>query len=102
MVTRSIRAADLKTILGEELFQKLLGKDPFNSDARSKARLELILRITDNLSGSFNDEGIWRWFYRKRQGLQDKSFLSLFTEGWEAHDPGPNLCLEASVDTIYY
>ena len=96
MADRSLQASNLETILGAELLLRLLGRDPFGDDNKSKARLELILNIVDNLRGSFNNEGIRRWFYRDRTRLQGEPFINFFPEGWDARDAVPCFILGAS------
>ena len=97
MADRSLQASNLETILGAELLLRLLGRDPFGDDNKSKARLELILNIVDNLRGSFNNEGIRRWFYRDRTRLQGEPFIKFFPTGWETSDVGPSFILGASI-----
>ncbi len=96
MTKGPLKSEDLEYILGEDLFYKLLGPNPFRDDDKSKARLELIRTIVDNLQGSYNNQGVRRWFKKNRNSLQGKSFINSFPNGWEANDEMPYLALKLS------
>lgn len=51
------------------------------------ARLHLITTIVADLSGSYNDFGIRRWFHRSRTALDGRAPDDILTGDWEPDDP---------------
>ena len=53
------------------------------------ARLHFLALVIGDLSGSYNDTGIRRWFERKRTQLDGRSPAAFLKPGWDPDDEGP-------------
>lgn len=53
------------------------------------ARLHFLALVVGDLSGSYNDIGIRRWFHRKRALLGDRTPAALLKGDWDPDDEGP-------------
>jgi hypothetical protein len=53
------------------------------------ARLHFLALVIGDLSGSYNDVGIRRWFGRKRTTLGGRTPAQLLTGDWDPEDAGP-------------
>jgi hypothetical protein len=53
------------------------------------ARLHFLALVVGDLSGSYNDIGIRRWFHRKRTLLADRTPASLLKGDWDPDEDGP-------------
>jgi hypothetical protein len=53
------------------------------------ARLHVLALVVGDLSGSYNDIGIRRWFHRKRALLGDRAPAVLLKGDWDPDDEGP-------------
>jgi hypothetical protein len=53
------------------------------------ARLHVLALVVGDLSGSYNDIGIRRWFHRKRALLGDRAPAALLKGDWDPDDEGP-------------
>lgn len=53
------------------------------------ARLHFLALVVGDLSGSYNDIGIRRWFHRKRTRLDGRTPASFLRHGWDPDDEGP-------------
>lgn len=51
-------------------------------------RLHVISQVVSDLSGSYNDFGIRRWFYRPRVQLDGAPPVDVFTVAWSTGDAG--------------
>lgn len=88
--------APILDLLGEDLLSQLLGVSASsihryrNGDRTTPdhvaGRLHLITLVVADLTGSYNDFGIRRWFNRKRSALSGSSPLEVLTGDWEIGD----------------
>ena len=53
------------------------------------ARLHFLALVIGDLSGSYNDVGIRRWFGRKRTALGGRTPAQMLTGDWDPEDAGP-------------
>jgi hypothetical protein len=53
------------------------------------ARLHFLALVIGDLSGSYNDVGIRRWFGRKRTALGGRTPAQVLTGDWDPEDAGP-------------
>lgn len=53
------------------------------------ARLHFLALVVGDLSGSYNDTGIRRWFKRKRTQLDGRSPEAILKAGWDPDHEGP-------------
>lgn len=53
------------------------------------ARLHFLALVVGDLSGSYNDIGVRRWFERKRSQLDGKAPQQFLRGGWDPEDAGP-------------
>jgi uncharacterized protein (DUF2384 family) len=63
-------------------------------------RLHVLARIVGELRGAYNDQGIRRWFERRRTTLDDRTPQELLAGAWdpEADGPGAVLALARSLN----
>ena len=88
----------LAELLGEHLLGKIVGVSAssfhrYRAGGRPTpdhiaARLHIVTLIVADLSGSYNDFGIRRWFGRKRSALSGQSPVEVLSGNWAAHDQG--------------
>lgn len=52
-------------------------------------RLHVLARIVGELRGAYNDQGIRRWFERRRTALDDRTPQELLAGAWEPDADGP-------------
>ncbi|MBI4738292.1 hypothetical protein HY772_01805 [Candidatus Woesearchaeota archaeon] len=88
---------DLEIILQEELLIDLTGKSP--ADLRKdlleeSKKIYFLYEIVNYLRGSYNDEGVRRWFQRERSQLEGKSPLRYLYSGWDPDDEEAKHVLE--------
>ena len=86
----------LQKTLGPELLGRLLGVSEteagsYDFDARLvpdeiAARLHFLAFVATDLAGSYSDEGIRRWFDRKRERLDGSSPAELLCKSWSPED----------------
>jgi hypothetical protein len=76
---------ELERVLGAELLAKLVGV----SQDGSEARLQWLALVIWHLSGSYNAEGIRRWFLRPRSHLRGQAPVDLLEGAWDPKDEGP-------------
>ncbi len=90
----------LSGVLGIELLARLLAVSPssirrYKEQARITpdavaARLHFLTLLVGDLSGTYNEIGIRRWFDRSRTLLGDQSPADLLQGEWAPGDPGPS------------
>jgi hypothetical protein len=89
----------LRAILGDEILGSLVGvpsvspgsvEGPPPAPAR---RIMLIGQIVWCLKGAYDDEGIKRWFCRRRPQLQGKSPAEHLGDDWQADSPAATRAL---------
>jgi hypothetical protein len=94
---------DLEIVLQEELLTDLTGKSPADIQkdllGRSK-EIYFLYEIVDCLRGSYNDEGIRRWFQRERSQLGGKSPLQYLGSGWSPDEEDAKRILELARSSI--
>lgn len=83
-------------VLGDDLLGRLVGVSPssvqrYRSGERTTpdrvaGRLHVVTQIVSDLSGSYNDYGIRRWFDRPRAQLDGESPARLLVGEWAADD----------------
>src|SRR3970040_1726572 len=56
-------------------------------------RLHVLARIVGELRGAYNDQGIRRWFERRRTTLDDRTPQELLAGGWHPAGDGPGAVL---------
>lgn len=71
---------NLENILQEKIFTELLGESP------TIEKIHFIYEAVDALRGSYNDEGIRRWFYRERKQLEGKNPLEYLGQAWKPEE----------------
>jgi hypothetical protein len=54
------------------------------------ARLHFLALVVGDLSGSYNEIGIRRWFDRKRSALAGRAPAQVLSGEWDPDDPGPS------------
>ncbi len=94
----------LETVLETELFTRLFGEEPTTLkkyiyvDNLGKPDLpEKLLYIHQTiyyLSGTYNEQGIQRWFQRERAQLDKKSPLQYLGNNWRPYDENAKVVLE--------
>jgi len=77
----------LEQILQKDLYNRLIGK-------KQTERVEYLHEIVDCLKGAYKDEGINRWFHRKRVELGGKSPLEYLGQDWKPEDKKAKEVLE--------
>ena len=88
---------DLEIILQEELLFDLTGKsltDMTNHSQRYSKEIHFLYEVVDCLRGSYNDEGIRRWFQRGRSQLEGKSPLEYLGSDWNPDEEEARHVLE--------
>lgn len=90
--------AAMSGLLGDELLAALVGTSKtsvsrYRSGSRSTpdavaGRLHLVTLIVSDLSGSYNDFGIRRWFQRSRSALDGASPVEILSGDWDPDDEG--------------
>ncbi|MBU1180193.1 hypothetical protein KJ885_04575 [Patescibacteria group bacterium] len=96
------RYVELETVVGEYLAYKLTGisnghiakrKLQIGQDAIN--RINFLLKIICCLRGAYNNEGIGRWFYRRRGELRNKPpYFILHEDCWHPNEEGPQKILQ--------
>lgn len=90
---RRLEFLALRSILGDELLGDLAGLSsmlPGSTQAlppAAAARIQLIGQIVWCLMGTYSNEGIRRWFGRRRPQLQGKSPAESLGNDWSATSP---------------
>ena len=89
----------LERALGTELLASLVGVSTsslrrYAADARPTpddvaARLHHVALIVGDISGSYNDIGVRRWFSRPRTQLGRQTPSAVLTSAWDPRDEGP-------------
>lgn len=83
----------LRSILGDGLLIDLAGLPSVSAGSTQVLppaavdRIQLIGRVVWCLMGSYNDEGVRRWFGRRRPQLQGKSPAEHLGNDWSANSP---------------
>jgi hypothetical protein len=90
----------LERVLGADLLGNLIGVSPsslrrYAIGARDTpddiaARLHFLALVVGDLSGSYNEIGVRRWFERRRTQLGGKTPAELLQDGWDPQDEGPD------------
>jgi hypothetical protein len=88
----------MRNILGDEMLAKLLGLSRqsilrYSSGKRATPqgiaeRLHVLALVVSDLSGSYNEYGIRRWFERPRAQLRGRSPAALLKGDWRPDDDG--------------
>lgn len=95
---------DLETVLQEELITDLTSKSPadMRNDLQDCSKeIYFLYEMVDYLKGSYNDEGIRRWFQRERSQLGGKSPLQYLGSGWNPDEENAKRVLELARYSIY-
>ncbi len=71
---------NLENILREKIFTELLGESP------TTERIHFIYEVVDALRGAYDDDGIRRWFYRKRKQLKGNNPLEYLGQAWNPEE----------------
>ncbi|HEY0152257.1 MAG TPA: hypothetical protein VGB92_09685 [Longimicrobium sp.] len=89
----------LERVLGADLLSELIGVSPSSlrryvigtrdTPDDVAARLHFLALVVGDLSGSYNDIGVRRWFERRRTQLGGKTPAELLQDGWDPQDEGP-------------
>jgi hypothetical protein len=89
----------LERVLGADLLTGLVGVSPsslrrYAAGTRDTpddvaARLHFLALVVGDLSGSYNDIGVRRWFGRRRTQLGGKAPADLLQGAWDPQDEGP-------------
>ncbi len=79
---------DLERILQEKLYSELLGENS------TLDQIHFIYEIVESLQGTYNNEGIRKWFYRERKELEDKSPLEYLGKVWNSEEEYAKKVLE--------
>jgi hypothetical protein len=95
----------LRSILGAEVLGSLVGLAvlPGLVEGPSPApagRILLIRQIVWCLEGTYDDEGIKRWFSRRRQQLQGKSPAEYLGGDWQASSPAAIRVLALAMELV--
>jgi len=64
------------------------------------ARLHFLALVVGDLSGSYNDIGVRRWFQRKRTLLDGRAPAALLKGNWDPDDEGPMRVRELARELI--
>lgn len=94
---------ELEIVLQEGLLTALVGKslaDIQKDLQRRSNEIHFLYEIVDSLRGSYNDEGIRRWFQRERSQLEGKSPLQYLGPGWNPNDKEAKYVLELAKSSI--
>lgn len=94
---------DLETVLQKELLARLTGKSPadLQKDLPGAAeKIDFLYKIVDSLRGSYNAEGIRRWFQRERSRLEGKSPLQYLGLEWNPDEDKAKRILELAEYSI--
>lgn len=94
---------NLETILQKKLLTNLTGKSPadMRKDLRgSSKKIHFIYEVVDYLRGSYNDDGIRKWFQRERSQLGGKSPLQYLGSGWNPDEEYAKIVLELAKSSI--
>ncbi len=91
--------AGTERTLGADLLAELIGISPsslrrYAAGARATpddvaARLHFVALVVGDLSGSYNEIGVRRWFRRRRTQLDGRSPAELLGDAWDPEDQGP-------------
>ena len=94
----------LRNILGEGLLHSLTGYPPEGLKAAALhandslcERVVFLDRIAYFLSGSYNSEGIRRWFERPRSELNHQSPAEVLATNWTPSDPAATKLLQLAL-----
>lgn len=89
----------LERILGADLLADLTGVSPsslrrYAAGTRATpdevaARLHFLALVVGDLSGSYNDIGVRRWFARRRTQLGGRTPVELLRGAWDPQEEGP-------------
>lgn len=100
----------LEKVLGVDLLTRLLGISPASlhryrsgfrrTPDRIAARLHFLALVAGDLTGSYNEFGIRRWFGRSRYLLYNKSPEKALTGDWDPEDPLPRRIQELAHSLI--
>ncbi len=83
----------LRSILGDELLGNLVGLPSVSSGSTEAPPpapanlIKLIGQVVWCLKGAYDDEGIKRWFSRRRPQLEGKSPAEHLGDAWQADSP---------------
>lgn len=87
MSQQKLNPQKLEQILQKDLYNALIGQN-------RTERVEHLREIVDCLRGAYNDEGINRWFQRKRTELDGKSPVEYLGADWKPDDEKAKEVLE--------
>ena len=89
----------LERVLGADLLADLIGVSPsslrrYAAGTRDTpddvaARLHFLALVVGDLSGSYNDFGVRRWFGRRRTQLGGRTPADQLQRAWDPQDEGP-------------
>jgi hypothetical protein len=89
----------LERVLGADMLADLVGVSPsslrrYAAGTRDTpddvaARLHFLALVVGDLSGSYNDFGVRRWFTRRRSQLGGQAPADLLRGGWDPQEEGP-------------
>jgi len=89
----------LERVLGADLLADLIGISPsslrrYAAGTRDTpddvaARLHFLALVVGDLSGSYNDFGVRRWFKRRRSQLGGQAPVDLLQGAWDPQEEGP-------------
>ncbi len=108
LAERSTTSQELRLILGDRMLGRLVGL-PSKSAATASAasslseaasRIELIGQIVWCLMGTYDAEGIRRWFGRRRPQLEGRTPADLLAPGWVADSPSAKRILELAKELV--
>ncbi len=94
---------DLETILQTELLARLAGKSPADLQKDlpgASKKINFLYEIVEHLRGSYNAEGIRRWFQRERRRLEGKSPLQYLGSEWNPDEEKAKRVLELASSSI--
>ena len=68
--------------------------DVQEKNLKNEAQIKFVVEVIDCLRGSYNTEGVIRWFLRKRRSLNKHSPYEILRGNWTPDDPGVKKILE--------
>lgn len=104
----STTSQELRLILGDRMLDQLVGRPSKSAAMASTAsslpeaagRIELIGQIVWCLMGTYDAEGIRRWFGRRRSQLKGRTPADLLAPGWVADSPSAKRILELAKELV--
>jgi hypothetical protein len=98
-----VSLSDLERIFGTEQLARFLGFSTTDLQRYTRggitlsvvtARADFLQAVVDQLSGTYGEEGIRRWFERQRHLLDSNSPTELLSGDWDPDAPGPQCVRE--------